>query len=112
MHGFFDRVAVCDMGAYEVWPSELSVDDVEITEGNSGTKNMVFELRLSHPSVETIKVSYETANESARAGLDYYGMMDEVSLNPGNLGAKINVGILGDRIKENDEALLFYIIPS
>ncbi len=73
---------------------------------------MVFELRLSHPSVEPIEVSYETGDESAKVGSDYYGASGTTTLNPGSLSPKISIEILGDSIREDDEALLFYIIST
>jgi hypothetical protein len=107
--GFLDGVSLCDIGAYELWPSELSVGDVEITEGNSGRKEMVFEFRLSHPSDEPITVFYETTDRSANAGSDYDHAVGEVRLEPGSISAKIHVNIVGDRVKEDDEIFIFGI---
>jgi hypothetical protein len=107
--GLFNGVPVCDIGAYELFPSELSVGDVEITEGNNGRKEMVFEFQLSHPSDEPITVSYETTDQSANAGSDYDHAVGEVRLDPGILQAKIHVNIVGDRVKEDDEIFIFGI---
>jgi hypothetical protein len=105
----FDGSAVCDIGAYEYGAPELSVGDVKVTEGNSGEKNMTFEVRLSYPSVEHISVSYETADGSAKAGSDYYSESGNVLLNPSNVSAQIYVRILGDPSKEPNETLFFNI---
>jgi Calx-beta domain len=107
--GLFDGVRICDIGAYELWPSELSVGDVEITEGDDGRKEMVFEFRLSHPSDEPITVSYETNDQSANAGSDYDHAVGEVRLEPGVLQTKVPVNIVGDRVKEDDEIFIFGI---
>jgi hypothetical protein len=112
VRGIFDVQAICDIGAYELRPSELSVGDVEVTEGNSGEKNMVFELRLSHPSIEPISVSYETGNGSAKVGSDYYGASGTTTFSPGNVWVKIYVRVLGDSTPEEDEDLFFYIIST
>jgi hypothetical protein len=109
VQGVFDGSAVCDIGAYEYGAPEISVDDVTVTEGNRGEKNMTFEVRLSYPSVEHISVSYETADGSAKAGSDYYSESGNVLLNPSNVSAEIYVRIFGDRIRESNETLLFNI---
>ena len=49
----------------------LSVSDVAVTEGNSGTANAVFTVTLSAPSYQTITVSYQTVDGTASAGADY-----------------------------------------
>jgi Calx-beta domain len=107
--GLFDGMPVCDIGAYELFPSELSVGDVEVTEGHDGRKEMVFEFRLSHPSHEPITVSYETTDQSANAGSDYDHAVGEVRLEPGSVSAKTHVNIVGDRMEEDDEIFIFGI---
>ena len=49
----------------------LSIDDVTVTEGNSGTTNLEFNVVLSGPSTRTVAVNYTTADGTASAGSDY-----------------------------------------
>ena len=49
----------------------LSINDVTVNEGNSGTTNAVFTVSLSATSPQTITVNYATANGTATAGSDY-----------------------------------------
>lgn len=105
----FDGSAVCDIGAYEYGAPELSVFDRADTEGNSGTKNMSFRVRLSYPSVEPIIVYYGTANGSAKAGSDYQAASGSVLFKPGEVAKSIVVKIVGDRTKEPNETLFLNI---
>ena len=43
----------------------LSIGDVAVTEGNSGTTNAVFTVTLSPASTQTVTVNYATANGTA-----------------------------------------------
>ena len=52
-------------------PPTLSINDVSVTEGNSGTVNAVFTVTLSSASSQTVTVTYATANGTATAGSDY-----------------------------------------
>src|ERR1041384_254589 len=44
----------------------ISINDVTVTEGNSGTTNAVFTVTLSNPSAQTITVTYTTADVTAK----------------------------------------------
>jgi hypothetical protein len=50
-------------------PRTLSIADVNLTEGNSGSTNAVFQVRLSPPSGLPVTVSFATEDGTARAGL-------------------------------------------
>src|SRR5206468_9762594 len=43
----------------------ITINDVTVTEGNSGTTNAVFTVTLAQPSAVTATVNYSTANASA-----------------------------------------------
>ena len=49
----------------------LTIGDVSVTEGNSGTINARFTVTLSGTSASAITVAYATANGTATAGSDY-----------------------------------------
>ena len=50
-------------------PPTISINDVSVTEGNSGSKNVTFTVRLSVASGKTITVTYATAEGSAVAAV-------------------------------------------
>jgi hypothetical protein len=49
----------------------LSINDVSLAEGNSGTTGAVFTVSLSATSPQTVTVNFTTANGTATAGSDY-----------------------------------------
>src|SRR4029079_3314960 len=52
-------------------PPSISVGDVTVTEGDSGTTPATFTLTLSAPSAQTVTVDYSTADETAISPDDY-----------------------------------------
>ncbi len=81
----------------------LSINNVSITEGNSGTKNATFTVNLSDASTQTVSVNYATANDTAIAGSDYTAKSGTLSFNPGQTSKTFSVPILGDTTVESDE---------
>ena len=81
----------------------LSIGDVAVTEGHSGTKTMTFTARLSTASAQTVSVSYATSNITAVAGSDYVAALGTLSFAPGQTTRTAAVTVLGDRTKEASE---------
>jgi hypothetical protein len=81
----------------------LVIDDVSITEGDSGTKSAVFTVNLSAASNLTVTVNYATANGTATAGSDYQATSGTVTFNPGQITNTLSVTINGDQTFEPDE---------
>ena len=52
-------------------PPAISIGDVTVAEGNSGTANAIFTVTLSAASGRTVTVDYATANGTAIAPADY-----------------------------------------
>jgi hypothetical protein len=78
----------------------LSIDDVTIIEGNSGTSNAIFTVRLSRTSSTPVTVEYSTANGTAIAGSDYTSTSGTLTIAPGQLTGSIAIPITGDLIYE------------
>jgi cysteine-rich repeat protein len=85
--------------------SLLSVANVEIAEGNSGTKLATFTVRLSQPSSTAVTYSIATANHSATAGSDYVAksLVGE-SIAAGLTSRTFTVTINGDAAVEANES--------
>ena len=84
----------------------LSIDDVSITEGNSGTKNLKFTVSLSAVSAKTISVNYTTADGTARSSDSDYGAANgTLVFTVGITTRTINVVITGDTKVEGNETL-------
>jgi uncharacterized repeat protein (TIGR01451 family) len=82
----------------------LSINDVSISEGNSGTKTMNFTVTLSAASNLTVTTSYVTANDTAIAPADYVAVAPTVlTFAPGAVTATAAVTINGDQSFEADE---------
>jgi hypothetical protein len=88
----------------------LSVNDVTVTEGNSGSVNAVFTVTLSAASAQTVTVAYATANGTATAGSDYSVRSGTLSFSPGTTTQAISVPVTGDTVVEPDET--FFVILS
>lgn len=81
----------------------ISVNDVSVTEGNTGTTTASFTVTLSNASSEAISASYITANGSASAGSDYTQTSGSVSFSPGEVSKSISVSVSGDTTFEGNE---------
>ncbi|HEY9693877.1 MAG TPA: DUF4347 domain-containing protein, partial [Oculatellaceae cyanobacterium] len=81
----------------------ISINDVTITEGDSGTSNATFTVSLSAASGVTTTVNYATANNTATAGSDYTALSGTLTFNPGLTSQTITVPIVGDTVYENNE---------
>ncbi len=53
-------------------PPAISVRDLAVVEGNGGTPDAVFTLRLLRASARRVSIRFATADGSARAGADYF----------------------------------------
>ena len=84
----------------------LSIGDVTVTEGNSGTKAAVFTVTLSAASPQTVTVNFATANGTATAGTDYVAQTGNLSFTAGQTTKTISVTVNGDTTVEPNETFL------
>lgn len=91
-------------------PPPLTISNGSVVEGNDGTRNMVFQVELAETEVglqtaigTTVRVSYNTVNGSALAGIDYTATSGLLTFPPGTTTRQILVPILGDTVAEGDE---------
>jgi hypothetical protein len=87
-------------------PPPLSINDVSVAEGDSGTKTLDFTVSLSPTSSGTVTVDYSTANGTATAGSDYQATSGTLIFNPGDATKTVSVTINGDTLVEPDETFL------
>jgi Calx-beta domain len=81
----------------------IGINDVSLTEGNSGTKAATFTLTLSGASVEAIAVRATTSPGSATASSDYNSINLVVIFQPGTVTRTFDVAIIGDTNLEQNE---------
>ena len=82
----------------------ISINDVSVSEGNSGTTTAGFMVSLSNASSQTITVNYATANNTATAGDDYINATGTLTFTPGQTSQTLSVGINGDVLNEDTVA--------
>jgi len=86
-------------------PLSLSISNPSIAEGNSGTRNLVFNISLSATSSQPVTLNYATADGTATANNDYTPTNGSLSFYGGNTLLTVNVPIIGDSTVEPDETL-------
>ena len=86
---------------------QLSISDVRLTEGNTGTTNAVFTVSLSKAASGAVGFNFATADGTAAAGSDYASTsLAAQSIPAGSLSKTISVPVNGDTVFEADE--VFY----
>lgn len=85
----------------------LSIGDVSITEGNSGTTAATFTVSLSAASGRTVTVNYVTFDGTATTGSDFSFVSGTLAIAPGQTSGTISVPVNGDRVAEAAE--LFHV---
>jgi hypothetical protein len=81
----------------------IAINDVSVTEGNSGTKNAVFTVSLSSSPTSAVTVQYATANGTAAAPGDYTAVSGTLSFGVGVTTKTISVVVKGDTAVEGNE---------
>ncbi len=81
----------------------LSINDVSVTEGNSGTTNAAFTVTLNTASGQTVQVNYATANDTATQPADYASNSGTLTFTPGQTTRPITVLVAGDTLLEASE---------
>ncbi len=90
----------------------LTINDVSIAEGNSGTKSLNFTVTLSKASGQTVKVNYATADGIARGTSDYVAKSGTLTFTAGQTSKTISIVINGDTTFEGDETLFVLLSNS
>lgn len=81
----------------------MSINDVTVTEGNTGAVNVTFTVSLSVAYDVAVTVHYQTANGSATAGSDYAAASVGVIIAAGQTTKTFTVAVIGDRSAEPTE---------
>ncbi len=81
----------------------LVINNVSVTEGNTGTTNAVFTVTLSAVSGRTVTVNYATANGTATSTSDYVAVSGTLTFAAGATTQQITVPVRGDTVNEATE---------
>jgi YD repeat-containing protein len=85
-------------------PPSITINDVSVTEGPGA--NATFTVSLSSASAYPVTVTYATAPETAKVGLDYQAVSGTVTFTAGQLSKPVSVPILDDGKAEPPETFL------
>ena len=81
----------------------LSINDVTITEGDSGSQLATLTINKAGSSTMPVTVTVSTANNTAVSGSDYTALNQTIRFEPSESSQTITVSILGDTTVETDE---------
>jgi Calx-beta domain-containing protein/Big-like domain-containing protein len=81
----------------------ITINDVSVTEGNSGTTLAGFTVTASQPHSEVLHVNYGTADGTATAGSDYTNTTGSLTFQRTDNALGVNVPVIGDTTIEPDE---------
>jgi hypothetical protein len=94
--------AICTITDNDPEPS-VSINDVSVAEGDSGSVPVTFNVTLSPPSGKTVTVGYSTADATATAGEDYAPTRGTLTFPPGTVTQSVSTTINSDTRPEADE---------
>src|SRR6185436_10896239 len=86
--------------------SFLSIDDVEVLEGASGTTPLTFHVTRSGSTSSSVSVSFATSPANATAGTDYQSLTGSVTFAIGESMKPVTVMVNGDGADEPNEAFV------
>ena len=85
----------------------VSIDDVSITEGDTGTKQMVFNVTLNAPAGPGgVAVNFTTFDDTASSPSDFLAQTGSLSFAPGETAKTISITINGDFTAEANETFI------
>ncbi|HEX7184807.1 MAG TPA: Calx-beta domain-containing protein [Thermoanaerobaculia bacterium] len=95
---WFDGLSLVSLRA-----ATLTVGDVAVYEGHSGTTQAPFPVRLACLVEGEVQASYATADGTALAGQDYLAASGSLTFPQGTISATVPVSVLGDDVHERHE---------
>jgi hypothetical protein len=84
----------------------LSIDDVTVGEGDTGSTNAIFTVTLSAPSGRSVAVPIATQGGTATSGVDFRSVSGQLTFLPGQTAGQIFVPVIGDKMVEGTETFV------
>jgi len=81
---------------------KITINDVSLSEGNSGTKNFVFTVTRTGDTTGVSSVNFATSNVSAKSA-DYTSKIGTVSFAAGETTKSLSISVIGDTVREKNE---------
>lgn len=85
--------------------ARISVANTSVTEGNSGTSDLAFTVKLSAATSGPVTVAYTTSNGTAKAGQDYVAQSGVLTFAAGETSKVVHVQVNGDTTVEANETV-------
>ena len=82
----------------------ISIGDVSVVEGDSGTQNAVVQVTVSQPHSNSVTVNYTTVNGSATQGSDFNAVSGKLTFLKNEMTKSITIPIRGDLLAEPTES--------
>lgn len=106
-----DGVTGVEPWAVVMPPGVVTVGDTHIQEGDSGTLDATFEVRLESATLAPMQVAYTTVAGTAQAGVDFQPRSGVLTFAPGATLATVAVPVVGDLQDEADETFRLDLSP-
>jgi CSLREA domain-containing protein len=90
----------------------LSINNVSLIEGNSGTKQANFTLSLTSAVASNVVIQYTTSDNTASTPIDYLAATGIVTIPAGQLSAQVVITTTGDLMYEQDETFLVNVLSA
>ncbi|HBB95280.1 MAG TPA: hypothetical protein DC054_07795 [Blastocatellia bacterium] len=90
----------------------LTINDVQVVEGNAGTTNATFTVSLTHTYFQDESVDYTSAAGTAQSGTDYQPASGTLVFLAGQTSKTITVLVNGDTTQEPDETFFVQLSNS
>ncbi len=81
----------------------ISIEGVSLSEGNNGTSEFAFIIKLNNASSQTVSVKATTVEGTAKATADFAAVDKTITISPGETSVKVIVNVVADEFKEADE---------
>jgi ELWxxDGT repeat protein len=108
-HIFFSATTAAtgtELWAFPLAP-QLAIDDVRVTEGDSGTAPARFTVTLSSAPSQPVTVDYATSDGTATAGADYDAASGTLTFAAGETSKSIDVRVRGNVTTQSNR--IFYV---
>lgn len=90
----------------------LVINDVTVSEGDTGSVTAVFTVGLTTVSEQTVTVNFATSGGTATSGVDFAATSGTLTFLPGVLTQTISVSVLGDTLQETPEGFFVTLTSS
>jgi len=90
----------------------ISVQDLTVTEGDTGTTDFTFIVEMSEIVDAPVSVDFTTSDGTATSGIDFLAASNTITFQPGDTQQTVTVTVNTDSTVELDEAFYFTLNPT